>query len=256
MWFAIILQLLLNAIVIYSTVTVTVSIHRLQISVFTVIVIVFAVIGVDANIFAPDPSQKSMAAAWILLCIIDIIWLLYFTSHNQSPLLRLFGQYEAAETADPEAQDEPHDGPILLNTPPATTDDVPLPPVRPIHSWTETEDTTMTRTFPGDQSREMLPPRVPWGPQTTISETDPARFSSLTVPASGTTASSMLEYTMKAEAKYDFTGSDDPEENELSFKKGETLSIAPPLADRKWWEAKTVNGLTGIVPSNYMKLIS
>ena len=43
------------------------------------------------------------------------------------------------------------------------------------------------------------------------------------------------------------------EEGDLSFKKGEMLSIKQQRGDG-WWEAENGNGKIGMVPSNYMKV--
>ncbi|KAI8642451.1 hypothetical protein BD408DRAFT_416554 [Parasitella parasitica] len=52
----------------------------------------------------------------------------------------------------------------------------------------------------------------------------------------------------QATALHDYQGSpDDP--NELSFEKGESLDILDKRGN--WWQARKVDGTTGIVPSNY-----
>lgn len=64
--------------------------HRFQISVFGSIAIVFAVIGVNQGIFKNRTSLDAMAAGWLILAMIDIIWVLYFTSEEDSLLLHIF----------------------------------------------------------------------------------------------------------------------------------------------------------------------
>lgn len=64
--------------------------HRLQISVFGAVAIVFAVQGVNQNIFFPAASPKALAAGWLLLAMVDILWVLYFTSDDDSLVLYLF----------------------------------------------------------------------------------------------------------------------------------------------------------------------
>jgi SHO1 osmosensor len=64
--------------------------HRLQISVFGAIAIVFTVQGVSAGIFAGVGSLNAMGAGWLILSIVDILWVLYFTSEEDSLVLHIF----------------------------------------------------------------------------------------------------------------------------------------------------------------------
>lgn len=56
--------------------------HRFQISVFGAIAIVFSVHGVRFNI--PGAAVKAMSAGWLILAIVNILWVLYFTSEEDS----------------------------------------------------------------------------------------------------------------------------------------------------------------------------
>lgn len=65
--------------------------HRLQISIFGAVTLVFAVIGVNDNIFFEGSGARlAMGAGWLLLAIVDIIWLLYFTSDEESRMFQVF----------------------------------------------------------------------------------------------------------------------------------------------------------------------
>lgn len=64
--------------------------HRFQVSTFGAIAIVFAVIGVQQNIFNGVPAQDALAAGWLILAIVDILWVLYFTSEEDSLTLHVF----------------------------------------------------------------------------------------------------------------------------------------------------------------------
>jgi SHO1 osmosensor len=64
--------------------------HRFQISVFGAIAIVFAVTGVNEGIFSGVASLDAMAAGWLILAIVDILWVLYFTSEEDSLTLHVF----------------------------------------------------------------------------------------------------------------------------------------------------------------------
>lgn len=64
--------------------------HRSQISTFGSVAIVFAVIGVNQGIFSGTSSLDAMAAGWLLLSVVDILWVLYFTSEEDSLMLHVF----------------------------------------------------------------------------------------------------------------------------------------------------------------------
>lgn len=64
--------------------------HRFQISVFGAAALVFAVDGVTSGIFAPSASMNAMGAGWLILSIVDILWVLYFTSEEDSLALHIF----------------------------------------------------------------------------------------------------------------------------------------------------------------------
>jgi SHO1 osmosensor len=64
--------------------------NRFQISVFGAVAVVFSVEGVDAGLFSPVASLNAMGVGWLLLAIVDILWVLYFTSEEDSLALHIF----------------------------------------------------------------------------------------------------------------------------------------------------------------------
>lgn len=64
--------------------------NRFQISTFGAIAIVFAVGGVNSTIFTGVSSLDAVAAGWLILSIVDILWVLYFTSEEDSLALHIF----------------------------------------------------------------------------------------------------------------------------------------------------------------------
>lgn len=90
LWFAIFLQLFLILGVLHTLASDAIAMHRLQIAVFGAVAIVFAVDGVNQGIFSGASSLDAMAAGWLILAIVDILWVLYFTSEEDSLALYLF----------------------------------------------------------------------------------------------------------------------------------------------------------------------
>jgi SHO1 osmosensor len=81
-WFAIWLQLFLILGVIYPLASNSIAMHCFQIGVFGSVAIVFAVISVNQSIFANVTALDAIAAGWFILAIVNILWILYFTSEE------------------------------------------------------------------------------------------------------------------------------------------------------------------------------
>ncbi|KAF8586257.1 hypothetical protein K439DRAFT_971789 [Ramaria rubella] len=93
LWFAIFLQLAVILGVLHTLSTDSVALHRFQISVFGAIALVFSIFGVNQGIFTNFAPLEAMAAGWLLLAMVDIIWVLYFTSEENSLALHLFNSF-------------------------------------------------------------------------------------------------------------------------------------------------------------------
>ena len=90
LWFAIFLQLFLILGVLHTLASDSIAMHRFQIATFGAVTIVFAVIGVNQGIFSGSASLDAMAAGWLILAVVDILWVLYFTSEEDSLMLHIF----------------------------------------------------------------------------------------------------------------------------------------------------------------------
>jgi SHO1 osmosensor len=90
LWFAIWLQLFLISGVVYTLASDSIAMYRFQIVAFGSVAIVFAVIGVNQSIFSGISSLNAVAAGWLILTMVDILWVLYFTSEEDSLSLYVF----------------------------------------------------------------------------------------------------------------------------------------------------------------------
>lgn len=93
LWFAIFLQMFLIAGVLYTLASDSIAMHRLQISVFGAVAIVFAVGGANNGLFSGVASLQAMGAGWLVLSMVDILWVLYFTSEEDSLALHIFNSF-------------------------------------------------------------------------------------------------------------------------------------------------------------------
>ena len=99
-WLALVLQLLLILITFSLLLTTHLHPYHIQISTLAAMVVVLGSLAVDANIYTPSTSaQKALAASWLLTCLLDILFVLYFSAPPQHPLaIFLQGGYRHPDT--------------------------------------------------------------------------------------------------------------------------------------------------------------
>jgi len=263
--------------------------HRFQISVFGAVAIVFAVMGVNQGIFSKSASLDAMAAGWLILAIVDILWVLYFTSEEDSLTFHIFNSLGTGGLTPPSRRRRTRNGGSVHNMTSGNgyatnyagggigndPYDTKLGSgaglggsgvggaIRSQHSFTAGSldggiANRSTGAGTGAGSVHNTPPGGATGSIT--ADTDGPRSPLMAgigagspggVPASDV-ASQPENYSYKAKALYAYTASpDDP--NEISFAKAEILDIVDKQG--KWWQARKTDGTIGIAPSNYLQII-
>ncbi|KAF5377950.1 hypothetical protein D9615_006765 [Tricholomella constricta] len=267
LWFAIVVQTFLILGIIYGLISSTLPFYHATFSTFSSIVVVFAVIGIDRNVFSPSlPAQKALSAGWFIAAIVDILWVLYFTAEATSPLGRAFSSLGGFEPALHRQKEPPRSIPSV----PTNIDAFTYPP-QPSGSVirsdadasrTQRESSAVSadggagshgRTLSGALTDTRVVSTAGTAP-TEPAEPQPQQGNEPAAQGSGPAAPGKEEksYDFRAEALYGYEAQpDDP--NELSFKKGDMLEIADKSG--KWWEARKSDGTTGIAPSNYLRLL-
>jgi SHO1 osmosensor len=76
--------------VVHTLATDSIAMHRFQLSTFLAIAVVFSVIGVNQSIFSNRSALDAIAAGWLILAVVNILWTLYFTSEEDSLMLHVF----------------------------------------------------------------------------------------------------------------------------------------------------------------------
>ncbi|KAF8137864.1 hypothetical protein K438DRAFT_1881276 [Mycena galopus ATCC 62051] len=225
LWFAILLQAALNVGVLFAVATDSIQIARLQLATFGAIATVFAVQGTDLGVFSSEDTLRPMGAGYLVLAIVDILWVLYFTSEADSLALHLINHLGTGGLAPPSRRR------------------------RSARVSTTTAHTTASKlnyalgSGIGSPDMGMHEPK----PASITRSPEPAE------PAKDGDDDAEEEPMLRARALHAYKGSpDDP--NELSFEKGEVLEIEDQ--EGKWWQAKKLDGKFGIVPSNYLVMIT
>jgi len=273
LWFAIFLQLALTLGVLHTIATDSIAMHRFQISVFGAVAIVFAVLGVNQGIFTHMGALNAMAAGWLVLAIVDILWVLYFTSEEDSLMLHVFNLAGTGGLTPPSRRSTRrhtrqlssgngnggygYGGGISSGTYDAghaESSSLGRTPGMPDMGTTggmgslgvsRSNPALGGGVQPGGPDAAPLMPNA-GGPQPG-SNPDATAAAAQEIDTSGGES-----YLARAKALYAYQASpDDP--NEISFVKGEILDILDKSG--KWWQARKSDGAVGIAPSNYLHLI-
>lgn len=89
LWFGIVIQFILLVEVFEVVISGNMSAYAVQISIFSALVTVFAVLGANQNIYASSGAQLGIGAGWLITAIVDLLWIIYFTSPPDSHFIRL-----------------------------------------------------------------------------------------------------------------------------------------------------------------------
>ncbi|CAA7270693.1 unnamed protein product [Cyclocybe aegerita] len=256
LWFGIIIQTLVTALVVRvivgSPTYNAAYAYGTQISVFAALATVFAVMGVDRNIYFSRSAEKATGAGWLIIAIVDLLWILYFTSPPQSPVTQLVAAIPVGRRTD-----EPYNKVEKIGR---STDAFPM---SPIHQQQPRSGNWSTQEPAGGAGvRATVTSAASENRSTGAGGSQARGEGSEDRPDSGTAAAEEAPTQpqeppeevakWRAEALFDYNGSEsDP--TELIFKKGEVLFVINK--EGKWWKAKTKAGQVGIVPSNYVRLL-
>ncbi|KAJ7921382.1 hypothetical protein B0H13DRAFT_1985253 [Mycena leptocephala] len=291
MWFAVFLQLFLIIGVLSILGGGDISAFRLQACAFSTMAAVFAVIGVDMSIFAGQPARGAMAAGWLLLAIVDILWVLFFTAEPGTPLARLvetmtvhsprgresadterqasssrsgevrvskFSEAEIRSDASPDEtkvghdrNGDPHDG----SSPEMSRDWTGMGRPKIVD---RTQDTLAEEEeAPENKQNYRFPPPSSKNRRAVYVE-EPRHLSTIYDHPEGTSENgdshrdSTNLYPFKVRARSDWIPKSP---SEISFKKGDILHSAEKEG-KKWWKVRKGDGSVGSAPSNYFKVLT
>jgi len=100
-WFGIWIQLFVTIAVIMAITSNSVAHHRNQIAPWLVIALIFTILSIDGSIYRGLSYFNAMAAGYIFCAAADIIWLLWFTSDEDSFFWRTLSGFGNGNLAGP-----------------------------------------------------------------------------------------------------------------------------------------------------------
>lgn len=169
-------------------------------------------------VYDSEPSQRAIASGYIFLSIVNVIWILYYGTTNDS----IFHSWTNSYISESDKNIQKH----YVSKVPSNKEIVP-------------NNGNFTESYSNENYIATAYMTHNLHSLNSINNTE---------------SSGMVhnEYSHKAKAIYSYNASpDDP--REISFVKDEILEISD--ISGKWWQARKEDGTIGIVPSNYVRLI-
>lgn len=235
-WWGIVYELLIIILITFLYLTNTVELYKFTLVGLITVAFVYTTNSANGLVYESESGKLCCAAGCILLSMLNLIWIVYFGGHPESPtnqfidsfLIKLHthnhGQLPSNDRRDSE-----------LRSPAAE----------------KFQDNNLRQSQ--NKTPYMLLSQL--NGLENFSLADVRQLRDLTNSRRHTVIADEEEspvFRYKAKALYSYTANPD-DINEISFNKDEILEVDD--IDGKWWQARRASGQVGICPSNYVKLL-
>ncbi|ORX36442.1 hypothetical protein BD324DRAFT_651682 [Kockovaella imperatae] len=240
LWYSIWIQLAVTIHLFLAICTDQLAIHRFQIAVFAAIAEVFSIYGANF-LFDSAGSLISVGVGWLLIAIVDLIWILYLTSEEGTLFHNLLsfggrggasvGPRHSVRTPKGVANYEADSG---LGAGVASSGNGNI----------TGQNGGAYASVPAANTA------IPYG--SAGPEHGAPQFGQVGDLSGQPTDTVQHPTVQRAKAMYAYNANpDDP--NEVSFAKGDLLEVIDNTG--KWFQVRTPSGQTGIAPSNYLTML-
>lgn len=251
-WWGLVYQVILILVILLLYLNNTIELYKFTLVGLLSVATVYTTNSVNTLIYnTSSAGNLCCAAGCILLSMVNIIWVIYFGGHPESPTNQFIDSFAAKPSPFTHGQ-------ISTGATKLEDSDYVSGGARPAFNSYESRHSQLTATAnnntANNKSNYMLSSQLNGLENFSNSNVnDNARNTffkgeqptdDFTLPAT--------TYRYKAKALYNYDANPD-DINEISFLKDEILEVDD--IDGKWWQAKRSNGQVGICPSNYVKLL-
>jgi SHO1 osmosensor len=239
-WFAIVYMLFVIIGVFVVVASDTVHTYHVAVVGFLSSGLILTSSSVNSLVYSADGAKEAAAAGYILLSMVNIVWMLYFGS-TPSAVPRAYLDSFALHKDHRMSRNSRRMTNGYGNGRPDTSVSSTQPPQMYTSAQLGGFETSSPTAPNSSQPRFGNNPTPP---------------SNLGNGAMGTDGPGEVvaptEYPYRAKAIYSYEANPD-DANEISFAKHEILEVSD--VSGRWWQAKKETGETGIAPSNYLILL-
>ena len=252
-WWGLVYELILILIILLMYLNHTIELYKFTLVGLLAVATVYTTNSVNTLIYnSNNNGNLCCAAGCILLSMLNIIWVVYFGGHPESPTNQFIDSFSGKLSPFlhgqvPSSSNKMEDSDFVAGARPAFNS-------YSVNGSRNSQFTASKNNPTNGKSNYMLSSQLNALENFSSSHVnDNARKmyyksekinDDFDLPAT--------TYRYKAKALYSYEAN--PEDiNEISFEKDEILEVDD--IDGKWWQAKRANGKVGICPSNYVKLL-